>query len=107
MTAKEITYSIIAVLLIAVIAFNSYMYWNAHDKELELTAEQNKRDIENDSLKMVNAVLTDENTRIKQDITGIGKEKEVIYKQYTDKTKKDISRPATEQGKLLIELIEK
>jgi len=107
MTAKEIIYSIIAVLLIAVIAFNSYKYWDKQDKELQLTAEQNERDIVNDSLKMANSILLDENTRIKQDVTGIGKEKEVIYKQFTDKTKKDISKPATEQGKILIEMIEK
>lgn len=55
MSAKEITYSIIAVLLIAVIAFNSYKYWQKEDRIIELSAEDKRLMNEKDSLKKANA----------------------------------------------------
>lgn len=101
-----LTFSAVFIFLL-IAGFNSYKYWNKQDKEVELTRAQNERDAVNDSLTLVNTGLNAENERLKQDISGIGKEKERIKQVYTDKTKKDISRPATEQANTLIELIEK
>jgi len=102
---KQILIFIAVFISLLIVGFNSYKYWNKADAELELTREQNKRDLENDSLKMANAFVIQERDRLASVITNNETVKQGNYKTYKEKSKADTQKPASEQGAILRELI--
>lgn len=101
------SYTLLALIALIIIGYATYKHFEQTDREIDLKQEQVKRDLTNDSLRLVNTVIATENVRLKQDISDIQNQKTTLYTNHTVKTKKDISRPASEQGEILKELIER
>lgn len=107
MTLKYILTFIAVIACLAVIVYGLSIYDKHTEIELGLQKEQNEYTRQNDSLKIANMELQADKEKLQKDISDIGKQKETIKQVYTDKTKKDISKPASEQGQILKELINK
>jgi len=103
----KVFYIIIGFLLIALLGYNSYEYWNREREEIRLSELELKKAAENDSLKRANDSLKQENIKLKETAVTIETEKKTNYGTYKEKSRADTEKPASEQGKVLKELIAK
>lgn len=106
-TLKAVFLFVSFVLLCGLIFYSITVYdkWETRKQDREDRLAEHDR--ENDSLTLANQFIQAQRDSL---LLGIGNNKELIkanHKYYTDKTKQDLSKPAAEQNKILIDLIEK
>lgn len=107
MITKYILTFIAVIALLAVIVYGITVYDKHSMIEYTQSMEQQKREAVNDSLKFEIVKRDTAINILKRDLTDIQTQKQILYTVYKDKTKRDISKSANEQGEILKELIEK
>lgn len=98
----------ISFVIFAALVFYGITVFDKHESRAQdLEEMQVKRDVENDSLRQANTILQNDRARLIESIANDESAIKQNKQYYTNKTRQDISKPANEQNRILIDMIEK